>query len=49
MTMQKTPEFHVLEALGKVATAEVVHAVALVRSEGLAFQSVFNQKADITS
>ena len=34
MTMQKTPEFHVLEALGKVAAAEVVHVVAVVRSEG---------------
>ena len=34
MTMQKTPEFHVLEALGKVAAAKVVHAVALVRGEG---------------
>ena len=34
MTMQKTPEFHVLHALGKVAAAEVVHAVAVVRSEG---------------
>ena len=34
MTMQKTPEFHVLEALGKVAAAEVVHVVPVVRSEG---------------
>ena len=34
MTMQKIPEFHVLEALGKVAAAEVVHVVAVVRSEG---------------
>ena len=33
MTMQKTPDFLVLEALGKVAAAEVVHAVAVVRSE----------------
>ena len=34
MTMQKTPDFYVLEALGKVAAAEVVHVVAVVRSEG---------------
>ena len=33
MTMQKTPDFHVLEALGKVAAAKVIHAVAVVRSE----------------
>ena len=33
VTMQKTPDFHVLEALGRVAAAEVVHAVAVVRSE----------------
>ena len=33
ITMQKTPEFHVLLALRKVAAAEVVHAVAVVRSE----------------
>ena len=26
MTMQKTPDFHVLKALGKVAAAEVIHA-----------------------
>ena len=31
--MQKTPDFHVLEALGRVAAAEEVHAVAVVRSE----------------
>ena len=38
MTMKKTPDFHVLvlvlSALGKVAAAEVVHVVAVVRSEG---------------
>ena len=33
MTMQKTQDFHVFEVLGKVAAAEVVHAVAVVRSE----------------
>ena len=32
--MQKTLEFHVLHALGIVAAAEVVHAVAVFRSEG---------------
>ena len=34
MTTQQTPEFHVLEALGKVAAAEEVHVVTVVRSEG---------------
>ena len=33
MTMQKTPDFHVFKALGKVAAAEVVLAVVVVRSE----------------
>ena len=33
MKMQKTPDFHVFKALGKVAAAEVVLAVVVVRSE----------------
>ena len=33
MTTQKTPDFHVFKALGKVAAAEVVLAVVVVRSE----------------
>ena len=37
MTMQKTPDFYVFRALGKVAAAEVVHAVVVVRSEAYAF------------
>ena len=32
-TMQKTPDFHFFKALGKVAAAEVVLAVVVVRSE----------------
>ena len=33
MTMHKTPDFHVFKVLGKVAAAEVVHAIVVVRSE----------------
>ena len=33
MTTQKTPDFHVFKALGKVAAAEVVLAVVVARSE----------------
>ena len=47
VTMQLTPDFHVLEALGRVAAAEVVHAVAVVRSETISIS--FNQKAGITT